>query len=149
MALFFFSQSGAWQQQQACKQACLDGQARCNARVDNCGGLSHDATSLRVTETVHKSADGPLHNGRSCEGDEPQSRTQDPAMARVTHTPALKAQRQSKGTAGWVSCSCRCCCHSISHLNKQQDQDLYLSLSELTRHRLSAIGVTLSKTRRV
>jgi len=26
------------------------------------GGLSHDATSLPVTETVHKSANGPLHN---------------------------------------------------------------------------------------
>jgi hypothetical protein len=68
------------------------------------GGLSQDATSLHVTfhplhvtETVHKSANGPLHNGRCCEGNEPQSWTQDLHWQGLHTLPHSKHNGSPKG----------------------------------------------------
>ncbi len=96
--------------------AASDGQAGCNTRVDHCSGLSHDATSLHMSEAVHEGTHWPLHSCRHCESDEPQGWAQNPAMARVTHTTAFEAQGHTKWTTGWVSWSSCCGCNCAAHL---------------------------------
>ena len=75
----------------------LDGDGPGDARVDDPGGVSHDAAALAVAEQVHRRAQRPLHHPRHQEGHEPQRRPDELAPARVLPGPALHARRERHG----------------------------------------------------
>ena len=75
----------------------LDGDGPGDARVDDPGGVAHDAAALAVAEQVHHRAHRPLYDAGDKEGHEPQRRPDELAPARVLPGPALHARRERHG----------------------------------------------------
>lgn len=69
----------------------LDGNRAGDGGVDDSRGMAHDAAAFHVAKDVHHRADRPLHHRRSRRRDQPQSRPDHLAPARVAPRPALHA----------------------------------------------------------